>query len=747
MTKRIGYMFIFLCLFNLLVGCFWDKQVDVQVSINKDDYIGKGNITNIEIPDTITYIGTSAFESCTKLQDVYYKGTIEDWCNIKMKSLFSNPMCYAEHFYMLDKNEQYYEVTEIEIPNTIKYIGEYQFAGFSNLKNITISKEIKIIGSYAFINCSNLTNVYYNGTIEDWCNITFEDSYSNPMCNAEHIYMLDENNEYYEVTKIEIPNTVTSIGDNQFYGFNKLKAVIFEENSKLTSIGSFAFCECNNLINVYYNGTIEDWCNIIFEDDDSNPMYYAEHFYMLDKNNEYHEVTEIEIPDTVTSIGYIQFYGFKNLKEVIFSENSQLSNIGASAFYNCDNLNKVIFGENSQLLNIGASAFYDCTSLTSIEIPNSVINIGESAFYSCDNLNKVIFEENSQLTSIGESAFKYTSLETIKIPDSVISIEESAFYNCDNLKEVIFEKNSQLESLEESAFYDCDNLLKVTFEENSQLISIEEFAFYDCDSLKEVIFKGNSRLTNIGASVLYNCKNLTNITIPESVKSIGAFAFSGCANLTNVYYDGTIEGWCNIEFGSDTSNPMYYIGNFYMKAENDEYYGITKIEVPSTVISIGDCQFLGFNKITKITISNSVTSIENSAFAGCTSLREVVFEKGSQLMNIYNNAFYGCKNLKTIKIPSGVTLIGNSAFASCTSLSEVIFEENSQLEMIGYEAFYDCSFAYIVIPKNVKYIFETSIYNSHLKTVYCEISTPPVGWNDFWSNKNYTVIWGYEKDS
>ena len=65
-------------------------------------------------------------------------------------------MYYASHFYMLDDNNEYKEVTKIEIPSTITSIGKYQFSGFDNIAEIIIPSSVTSIGSYAFSNCTSL---------------------------------------------------------------------------------------------------------------------------------------------------------------------------------------------------------------------------------------------------------------------------------------------------------------------------------------------------------------------------------------------------------------------------------------------------------------------------------------------------------------------------------------------------------------------------------------------------------------
>ena len=86
------------------------------------------------------------------------------------------------------------------------YFNDYTNCHCSSLTSITIPNSIKSIGYYTFSGCSNLTSVYYTGTIENWCNISFSDNNSNPMCYASYFYIKNSNGEYKELTEIKIQN-------------------------------------------------------------------------------------------------------------------------------------------------------------------------------------------------------------------------------------------------------------------------------------------------------------------------------------------------------------------------------------------------------------------------------------------------------------------------------------------------------------------------------------------------------------
>lgn len=96
-------------------------------------------------------------------------------------------------------------------------------------------------------------------------------------------------------------------------------------------------------------------------------------------------ITNITIPEGVTSLGNSAFSACTNLETVIIPEG--ITSIGASAFNSCSSLTEIILPES--LTSIGNSAFTSCSALTSITIPSSVETIGSSAFSSCRSLETI----------------------------------------------------------------------------------------------------------------------------------------------------------------------------------------------------------------------------------------------------------------------------------------------------------------------------------------------------------------------
>ncbi len=285
---------------NAFSGCEKLKNItipDSVTSIGEDAFYNCASLTEITIPDSVTSIGDYAFSGCASLTSI----TIPDSVTSIGWSAFSH--CTS--------------LTEIKIPDSVTSIGSYAFYYCTSLTEITIPDNVTNIGNYAFSGCASLT-------------------------------------------EITIPNSVTSIGEGAFYNCTSLANVTI--GNSVTSIGYKAFYvddDSSSLTNANYTGTVEDWCNITFGDTYSNPMYYAEHFYMLDENNEYYEPMKIEIPSRITEIKDYAFYKFTNITDITIPDT--LTSIGKCAFDGCKNLKSIIIPE--RVTSIGYHAFYNCTKI------------------------------------------------------------------------------------------------------------------------------------------------------------------------------------------------------------------------------------------------------------------------------------------------------------------------------------------------------------------------------------------------
>ena len=711
-------------------------------------------LTNIEIPNSVMWIGQDAFSGTTWYNNqpdgvVYagkvlykYKGTMPRNTSIAVEDgTLGIAGCAFENCSGL---------MDIEIPNSVKSIGEYAFCR-SSLKNIKLPDSVINIGIAAF----SYTAI---DTIEIPNSIT--------RISPQMFY-------YSRLRSIKIPNSVTTISDLAFYGCDALTSI--ELPNSIIRIAYEAFERCYNLVNVELsNGIIHIGMRAFFD---------------------CYNLNGIEIPSTVVSIGDYAFYGCGSLANLKIGNG--VESIGTGAFSGCSNLTSIEIPESVTF--IGGGAFIGCTNASSIAvaeanlvydsrnscnaiietaantlllgcqktvIPNSVASIGSSAFYGCTGLTSIVIPNS--VANIGSSAFYgCTGLTSIVIPNSVTNIGEGVFGSCSALESIVvdggnavYDSRENCNAIIETATNTLISGSKNTIIPND-IISIGDGAFSGCDSLTSIEIPGI--VTSIGENAFRSCTGLTRIEIPNSVTSIGDRAFYGCRGLKSlmnysnlVFCKGSTE-WGYIAYYAETvyNAPNGYFDGDYIWAESGgqkilAYYlgDAVELKLPADCkgeeYAIGAEAFAGCIGLVSVEISNSVIGIGNSAFYGCDSLAAVHICSLSAWCNIdfvndFSNPLYyahnlylngelvvdliipneieaikdytftNCTGLASVEIPGSVTSIGEEAFRGCTSLARV--EIPGSVTSIGEEAFRGCtSLARVEIPGNVTSIGDSAFY-------------------------------------
>lgn len=238
-------------------------------------------------------------------------------------------------------------LTGITVPEGVEIIADDAFNGCISLNQINMPSTVNNIGNRVFDGCDKLVR------------IQIPESVLEKIGGAANLY---ENSNLDRNVRINIVN-MPSIGDKAFMGRKDLTKVTIPEG--VTSIGESAFNGCSNLTQVIMPSSMKSIGTFAF--------------------NGCSSLTEINIPSSVTNISGAAFSGCSSLTKINIPNN--VTEIDNFTFYNCSSLTEIDIPNG--VTSIWDSAFRGCSNLTQVNIPNGVTYIGDNAFNRCKSLQKI----------------------------------------------------------------------------------------------------------------------------------------------------------------------------------------------------------------------------------------------------------------------------------------------------------------------------------------------------------------------
>ena len=447
------------------------------------------------------------------------------------------------------------------------------------------------------------------------------------------------------ITKITIPDSVTTMGNGVFFGCSNLQEVVFPENVSIPSTASM-FRDCTAL-------------------------------------------QSITVPKNVTALNMYMFQNCESLETISFPEGSLLVLIQMLAFKKTA-IQEIELPKN--LEKIESQAFEDCKNLTDITIHDKVTSISTSAF------NNIPKEQLTIHGIAGSYAFDYANTNGYAFAaiqegaDLVTTYLQAKIDEAKGLDPALYTKESY--AALQTAIAHAEQVLEEATEQTQidaeiaalqgVIDALEPFAFRyeEIAEGTEIAITGFNNpggaaeipaaidgkpVTSIGEGAFENVM-ITAVSIPASVKNIHNLAFKSCSQLQTVTF---AEGSALASIGDNAFEGCQKLSS---------------LQLPEGVTEIGRAAFNGCRALREVTVPTGVTEIEDFTFGVCASLREIHLPEG--LTSIGASAFTGCAALTQIVLPDGVTALGAKAFNNCQALAKVLVP--ASVESIAEDAFNLC---------------------------------------------------------
>lgn len=406
------------------------------------------------------------------------------------------------------------DIKEISLPGTIKKIADRTFMNCNNLQTVKLGEGISYVSEEMFYNCTALQNISLPNSLQYISTTAFRG------CTS--------------LKSIQLPESLDSLGDYVFLDCESLSNIVLPKS--LHAIGHSCFSGCNELSTIKVSP--------------ANPYFSTDGkaIFNKDKTVLYTTIplTSYNIPSTVRELESYAFSAQTDMTSITMPEG--LTSIGRSAFSSCYKLEQLVIP--STVRSIDAGAFHGCSALNKINIPQGIKSLADGVL---SNSGIKTLDIPSSVNYIGKRAFsKCKSLLSINLPDGLTLLNYGLFEECEQLSDI--QIPSTVTTIKEDAFNGCKALKTITLPASLSTLENEPYSgsgiFSGCSALKSILVEAGNKYFESDGTALYNktkdtliCfpRGVTDVVVPQSVKTIGRKAFFGCDSLQNIMFDDGVS--------------------------------------------------------------------------------------------------------------------------------------------------------------------------------------------------------------
>lgn len=722
-----GYTYRFLSANTIAITDYNGYDTEVTIPSKIDGYTVTGvenmdtsNVRKIVMPDTVTYIGESAFADSSDgvpLEEVVLSK------NLKTIGPWAFSGCL--------------ELKSIDIPESVNEIENGAFSGCYSLKNFNVSQNTNfgdcVFGNYPWTSIPALNDDYnvwlYDENASDFfvwngCLFAYRGSSKTPVIPSGVCGIGDEVFENSDITGVTIPEGVRYINNGAFKNCTSLKNVKIPKS--VQKIGGYAFYECSSLSSVTFSVGLKS-----IED---NAFGYCE------------ALKKVVLPEGLEKLDGA-FYGCYNLENITFP--SSLSEIDSerSAIYDTKWYENIAYGDPIYCGGLFLGFKYNYTvPHENIKINSTyTVRAGTKTVY----MNKCCYVDKLTTLNLPDGLKSLT----IKSPTNVnsnykitkLTVPESVDYvDIEGMSDLKTLKLPTTAKLGAGCFNYCTEIENLTIPKGNIRL---EASLSHCVKLKSITLPsdtmevvgdiGSKNLTSVNLSNVRiltggfnSCTGLTKVNLPDSLLSIEG-AFSGCTNLTTVTGGKNVR-YLNSGFSACPKLKSFgSIGENLSVLEHNSFKGTAWYNSQKDGVvyfkNFAYCYKGTMPKNTQLTFKEGTKAIVGGFIFGDLELTprevanfeppvltKVVIPKSCQYIGYY--AFYGCESLKNITLNGG--------------------------ELVERDAFQNNGCETITLPSTMRVIDDESFTGKNLKTVNLNDGLQYIGEDVFFSMgkiKNMTV--------